>query len=38
VRVVDETPLSAGERSAILGDTASRLFRIADCGCAAPHR
>ncbi len=32
-RVVDETPLTAAERRAILGETAARIFHI-DCGCA----
>ena len=36
VRVVDETPLSAAERAAILGGTAARLFNIAECGCGSP--
>ncbi|HJU14881.1 MAG TPA: amidohydrolase family protein [Stellaceae bacterium] len=32
-RVVDDTPLTAGERAAILGQTAARIFHIAcDCG------
>jgi aminocarboxymuconate-semialdehyde decarboxylase len=38
VRVVDETPLSAAERAAILGGTAARLFNIAECGCGSSHR
>ena len=33
LRVVDETSLSAMERNSILGDTAARLFRIADACC-----
>ena len=33
-RVVDETPLTAAERHAILGETAARIFHI-DCGCAS---
>jgi aminocarboxymuconate-semialdehyde decarboxylase len=31
-RVVDDTPLTEGERRAILGETAARIFHI-DCGC-----
>ena len=31
-RVIDDTPLTAAERSAILGQTAARIFHIA-CGC-----
>jgi aminocarboxymuconate-semialdehyde decarboxylase len=32
-RVVDDTPLTAAERAAILGQTAARVFHIAcDCG------
>jgi aminocarboxymuconate-semialdehyde decarboxylase len=31
-RVVEETPLTAAERRAILGETAARIFHI-DCGC-----
>lgn len=30
--IVDATPLTAGERGAILGDNAARIFHI-DCGC-----
>jgi aminocarboxymuconate-semialdehyde decarboxylase len=33
-RVVDETPLTAAERRAILGETAARIFHI-DCGCVS---
>jgi aminocarboxymuconate-semialdehyde decarboxylase len=33
-RVVDETPLTASERRAILGETAARIFHI-DCTCAS---
>lgn len=35
LRIIDETPLTEAERRGILGETASRLFHIADCGCAA---
>lgn len=31
-QIVDETPLTVGERQAILGVTAARIFHI-DCGC-----
>jgi aminocarboxymuconate-semialdehyde decarboxylase len=34
-RVVDDTPLTAAERAAILGQTAARLFHIA-CDCGGP--
>ena len=33
VRIVDDTPLTATERGAILGETAARIFRV-ECGCA----
>jgi aminocarboxymuconate-semialdehyde decarboxylase len=33
-RVVDETPLTAAERRAILGETAARIFQI-ECGCVS---
>ena len=34
VRIVDETPLTAAERDAILGGNAARIFHI-ECGCGA---
>ncbi len=33
VRIVEETPLTAGERRAILGQTAARVFAV-DCACS----
>jgi len=36
-RVVDDTPLTEGERRAILGETAARIFHI-DCRCASGSR
>jgi len=34
VRVVEDTPLTVAERRAILGETASRIFKV-DCSCGA---
>ena len=34
-RVVEETPLPAAERRAVLGETAARIFHV-ECGCGAP--